>query len=237
MASSYTSSLGFEKPATGEQAGTWGATVSNTYDQLEQALAGIEQVTLGAAGDSGSPNEVKITNISDRTELSDGRNLYIEFIDGGDLGATAYVQFTPNTSKKIGYVKNSLSGSQNLILFQGTYNAARDLEVANGTVALITVDGGGAGAANVAQISLSGTGGSGTAIEDGDFTSNGLMTRTASGTYTSRTLTAGTTAGGITVTNGNGVSGNPTVDLDYTLSTSAPSGTPAKGRCWFRYTP
>lgn len=48
------------------------------------------------------------------------------------------------------------------------------------------------------------------AIMDGDFSANGMMVRTASGTYASRTVTAGT---GIAVTNGNGASGNPTVAL------------------------
>ena len=48
------------------------------------------------------------------------------------------------------------------------------------------------------------------AVMDGNFSANGMMARTASGTYASRTVTAGT---GITVTNGNGASGNPTVAL------------------------
>ena len=48
---------------------------------------------------------------------------------------------------------------------------------------------------------------------------NGLTTRTAAGTYASRALTG--TAGRITVTNGDGVSGNPTIDL----ATVADAGT------------
>ena len=48
------------------------------------------------------------------------------------------------------------------------------------------------------------------AIMDGDFSANGMMARTDSGIYASRTVTAGT---GIAVTNGNGASGNPTVAL------------------------
>ena len=48
------------------------------------------------------------------------------------------------------------------------------------------------------------------------FTTNGLMTQTAGDTFTGRTLTG--TAAEITVTNGNGVSGNPTVSLPAALT-------------------
>lgn len=49
-------------------------------------------------------------------------------------------------------------------------------------------------------------------LYDADFSANGLMTRTASGTYANRTITG--TAGTITVTDGDGVSGNPTLTID-----------------------
>ena len=53
------------------------------------------------------------------------------------------------------------------------------------------------------------------AVMDGDFTTNGLMTRTGAGAYTNRTITG--TTNQITVTNGDGVSGNPTLSIPNDL--------------------
>ncbi len=50
-----------------------------------------------------------------------------------------------------------------------------------------------------------------TFVTDSNFTSNGIMVRTSSGNYTSRTITG--TANEITVDNGDGVSANPTISL------------------------
>lgn len=51
------------------------------------------------------------------------------------------------------------------------------------------------------------------------FNTNGLLTQTAADTFTGRTITG--TVNQITVTNGNGVSGNPTLSLDATLAALA----------------
>ena len=57
------------------------------------------------------------------------------------------------------------------------------------------------------------------AIMDGDITGNGLVTRTGAGAYTNRTITG--TSNQVTVSNGNGVSGNPTLSLPQNIDTSA----------------
>ena len=142
MPSTYTVNLGIEKPATGEQSGTWGDTVNDNSNILDEAINGVVSITLASAGSSGSPNQIAITNGASST----GRNKWIEFADGGDLGATAYVELIPNTSEKICFIRNSLAGSQSVILFQGTYNASNDIEIAAGTDVVVKFDGAGSGA-------------------------------------------------------------------------------------------
>ena len=142
MPSTYTTNLGIEKIATGEQSGTWGTTTNTNFDLIDTAVNGIVSITLSSAGNSGSPNDLPITDGT----ASNGRNKFIEFTDGGDLGATAYVQLTPNDAEKIVHIRNSLSGSRSIIIFQGTYNASNDFEIPNGADVTLKFDGGGSGA-------------------------------------------------------------------------------------------
>lgn len=142
MPSTYTTNLGIEKIGSGEQSGTWDITTNLNFDIIDQGVNGAVSITLASAGTSGSPNVIDITDGT----LSDGRNKFIEFVDGGDLGATAYVQLTPNDAEKILFLRNSLSGSRSILVFQGTYNAANDFEIPAGKDVVIRFDGGGAGA-------------------------------------------------------------------------------------------
>lgn len=142
MPSTYTTNLGIEKIATGEQSGTWGTTTNTNLDLVDQAIDGIVSITLTGTGTSGSPNDVDITNGS----ASDGRNKFIEFVDGADLGGTVYVRLTPNDAEKICHIRNSLSGSRNILLFQGTYDASNDIEIENGKDYVVKFDGGGSSA-------------------------------------------------------------------------------------------
>ena len=142
MASTYTTNLGIEKIGTGEQSGTWGDTTNTNFDILDEAVNGIISVTLSSAGSSGSPTALPITDGAS----SNGRNKFIEFVDGGDLGGTAYVQLTPNNAEKVVHIRNSLSSSRSVIVFQGTYNASNDFEIVNGADVLLKFNGGGSGA-------------------------------------------------------------------------------------------
>ena len=141
MPSTYTTNLGIEKIATGEQSGTWGTTTNTNFDMFDQAINGLITVTASATGSSGSPNTLPITDGA----VSNGRNAFIEINDGGDLGGDVFYQLTPNDAEKILYIRNSLT-TQDLILFQGTYNASNDIVVPNGKDMLVKFSGTGSGA-------------------------------------------------------------------------------------------
>lgn len=133
MPSTFTSNLGIEKPAVGEQDGTWGNTVTENYDLFDVAIAGVSSVTLSATGTTGSPNTLPIS----QGAASNGRPKFVKFVDAGDLGGTVYVQLTPSTAQKVSFFRNSLSGSRDIVIFQGTYDAARAFTIANGKDALL----------------------------------------------------------------------------------------------------
>lgn len=142
MPSTYTTNLGIEKIESGAQTGVWGTTTNTNLDIIDQAVNGVHVETLAVPGNSSSPNTLPISDGATST----GRNKYIEFADGGDLGATAYVQLTPNDAEKIVFMRNSLSGGRSVIVFQGTYNASNDFEIPNGKDVVLKFDGNGVGA-------------------------------------------------------------------------------------------
>lgn len=226
MASSYTDNLGIEKPGSGEQAGTWGSTDNTNYDLLDEAINGIISITLGSAGSSGSPNDLPITDGASST----GRNFFITITDAGDLGADVFVQLTPNNAEKVAYFKNSLSGSQDLYLFQGTYNASRDYVVSAGDTVRVAFSGGGASASTVTAITTT-TGSGDMSYASAETASDKVFMQSHSelGTRSSgiEDIEVGEFASYYLAIGGN--------DVTIDLNTSASVGTGAKlitGRIW-----
>jgi len=131
MASTYTTRTGIEKPATGEQSGTWGDTTNLNFDIIDTALNGV--VTLSLSGTSSN------LTTTDGT-VSDGMNKMI--ICSGSPSGTHTITVTPNTAEKFYFVTNS--SGESVIFSQGS---GANVTVADGESRIIHCDGTGSGAA------------------------------------------------------------------------------------------
>jgi len=169
MASSYTTNSGIEKPATGDQSGTWGATVNTNMDILDTIVSGFVQITASGTAETLTTTDGTVTN---------GMNRAIKYVDGGDLGGNCTVTFSPNDQEKLIFVENGLSASRTLIFKQGTGDT---FTLQNGKQAIIKSDGAGSGAdvAGVyANIQISTLECEGAAAIDGGLTVTGNVTAT-----------------------------------------------------------
>jgi len=139
MPSSYTSSNGIEKPATGEQANTWGGTCNTDFDLIDQSLDGA--VTLSLSGTSST------TAITDGA-VSDGRNRVL--ICEGTLAADHTITITPNDAEKWYVVQNNTTGGFSVIIKQGS-GTGTTVTILNGYSKWVRLDGTGTNA-NVTEM-------------------------------------------------------------------------------------
>ena len=109
MPSTYTSNNKIQKIATGEQSGTWGSTTNTNFDLFDTAIDGFVAVAV-----TGTTTTLNIPDGS----AADGRNKVLSFT--GALSAANTVSVTPNTVKKHYFVQNNTTGSQNIIIYQGS---------------------------------------------------------------------------------------------------------------------
>ena len=131
MASSYTLNTGIEKPATGEQAGTWGTTTNTNFDIIDRALNGVGAITL-----TGTTHTLTTSDGS----LSDG--MFKVLVLSGSPSGTNTITVSPNDADKLYFVLNS--SGQSAIFSQGS---GANVTVPNGKSAIISCDGAGSGAA------------------------------------------------------------------------------------------
>ena len=148
MPSSFTTNFAIEKPATGEQSGTWGTTTNHNFDIFDR-LAGYKSVNV-----SGATHTLTVrpgTPSSGSSNAQDGMYRVIEFKDSGsDLGSDVTLTIAPNTTQAFFIFKNSLTADRNIIVTQGS--GTNVTVPGTGKVSILFGDGGGSGA-NVISLS------------------------------------------------------------------------------------
>ena len=136
MASTFVNDLRLEEMATGENSGTWGTKTNTNLELIGEAL--------------GFGTEAIITNADTHTsEIADGatdpvRAMFVQYT--GTLDSACTITITPNTISRVHIIENATSGSQNIIIKQGS---GATVTIPNGKTSIVYLDGAGSGAAVV----------------------------------------------------------------------------------------
>jgi|TARA_R110002033_G_scaffold4161_2_gene21074 hypothetical protein len=136
MASTYVNDLRLNEMATGDGSGTWGTTTNTNLELIGEALGyGTEGITTNA--------DTHTTTVADGA-TDPGRAMYIEYT--GTLDSACTITIAPNTVNRMHFIENGTSGSQNIIISQGS---GANITIPPGDVKAVYLDGAGSGAAVV----------------------------------------------------------------------------------------
>ena len=134
MASTFVNNLRLEEMNTGEQSGTWGTKTNTNLELIGEALGfGTEAITTNA--------DTHTTTVADASSDA-GRAMFIKYT--GTLDSACTITIGPNTMSRVHIIENGTSGSQNIIISQGS---GANVTIAPGTAKVLYLDGAGSGAA------------------------------------------------------------------------------------------
>jgi hypothetical protein len=134
MASSYDNDLRLNEMATGDASGTWGTTTNTNLELIAEAFSyGTEVITTNA--------DTHTTTIADGA-TDPGRALYLKYT--GTLDSACTITIAPNDISKVWIIENGTSGSQNIIISQGS---GANITIPAGDTKVVYSDGAGSGAA------------------------------------------------------------------------------------------
>jgi fibronectin-binding autotransporter adhesin len=130
----YVNNLRLKEIATGAESGTWGTSTNTNLELIADALgSGTEAITTNA--------DTHTTTIADGA-ADEGRALFLKYT--GTLDSACTITLAPDTINKVWFIENATSGSQNIIISQGS---GANITIGNGKIAVILTDGAGSGAA------------------------------------------------------------------------------------------
>ena len=130
----YVNNLRLKEIATGDESGTWGTSTNTNLELIGEALGiGTEAITTNA--------DTHTTTVADGSSEA-GRAFYLKYT--GTLDSACTITIGPNTMKRVQIIENATSGSQNIIISQGS---GANVTIAPGKVAVVQLDGAGSGAA------------------------------------------------------------------------------------------
>jgi len=130
----YVNNLRLLEITTGDESGTWGTKTNTNLELIADAFgSGTEAITTNA--------DTHTTTIADGA-ADEGRAIFLKYT--GTLDSACTITIAPNTVNKLWFIENATSGSQNIIISQGS---GANITIGNGKVAAVFTDGAGSGAA------------------------------------------------------------------------------------------
>ena len=130
----YVNDLRLKEIATGDESGTWGTSTNTNLELIAEAFSyGTEAITTNA--------DTHTTTIADGA-TDPGRSMYLKYT--GTLDSACTITIGPNTVSKVWIIENATSGSQNIILSQGS---GANITIPAGDTKVVYSDGAGSGAA------------------------------------------------------------------------------------------
>tara|TARA_R100001224_G_scaffold75449_1_gene46483 strand:+ start:1032 stop:2846 length:1815 start_codon:yes stop_codon:yes gene_type:complete len=136
MASTYVNDLRLNEMATGDESGNWGNVTNTNLELIGDALGyGTEAITTNA--------DTHTSTIADGA-ADPVRAMYVKYT--GTLDSACTITIAPNTVNRMQFIENGTSGSQNIIIKQGT---GATITIPPGDTKAVYMDGAGSGAAVV----------------------------------------------------------------------------------------
>ena len=136
MASTYVNDLRLNEMATGDESGNWGVVTNLNLELIGEALSfGTEAITTNA--------DTHTTTVADGA-ADPGRAMYLKYT--GTLDSACTITIAPNTISRMHFIENGTTGSQNIIISQGT---GANITIPAGDTKAVYLDGAGSGAAVV----------------------------------------------------------------------------------------
>ena len=130
----YVNDLRLKEIATGDESGTWGTSTNTNLELIGEALGySTEGITTNA--------DTHTTTVADGS-TDPGRAMYIKYT--GTLDSACTITIAPNTMSRVHIIENGTSGSQNIIISQGS---GANVTIPAGDVKVVYLDGAGSGAA------------------------------------------------------------------------------------------
>jgi len=144
----YVNNLRLKEIGTGDESGTWGTSTNTNLELIGEALGfGTEAITTNA--------DTHTTTIADGSTDA-GRAMFLKYT--GTLDSSCTITIGPNTLKRFHIIENATSGSQNIVISQGS---GASITIGPGDAKAVYLDGAGSGAAVVdAFVDLDLSGGS-----------------------------------------------------------------------------